>query len=418
MAKKGVSGGIPPDYLATRAKEEVDPMRALLPAVLILALATPAWATESRVECLGGVGDFLIDEVNVDIYPHLAVYYGNLVTGELGAYQATPADSGRAIALSLGSGEEPNTGVFRVAFRRTLDAPPPVVDMLRDCDLRDLPGPVLQLSYAKAFEFTSLGWQLEWAWDAEKYDNHASGYEHSYGLLGGTMGAGFKLAEEDVLDMAFSVRRYFCSYESSTREIKDSRNFSFGGRIRLFHPLSEKTTVVPVLAIDRVGAGREFLTNTRDEINHSFTTWLLGIGFLLPLYEDVTVVLGGLASLERERRKEIRDTPEPEAEDTDRIVFPQVVAGVETELRHWLIARLGGRWTTVHHSYEESPDGLEIRGHESEFQLDLGLGISLGDLVIDGRLSNDFLFTGSYLLSGTQENPFGSLSFTYSFDIF
>jgi len=87
--------------------------------------------------------------------------------------------------------------------------------------------------------------------------------------------------------------------------------------------------------------------------------------------------------------------------------------GVEAAITRFLTFRIGLSKNFYGKGWEE---GTEHFG--SEFDYNLGLGLKIEELRIDGLLSRDFLFKGPYFVGGEPVGLFGLLAVSYHFRTF
>ncbi|MGH7441187.1 MAG: hypothetical protein ACREKE_00785, partial [bacterium] len=110
-------------------------------------------------------------------------------------------------------------------------------------------------------------------------------------------------------------------------------------------------------------------------------------------------------------------------------------AGGEFKIKEWLSARgglsgslasagslsqspgpsMGAPSYSASNSALEGPGGLGI-APAGDAQLALGLSLNLGDLTVDGSLSQNLLFAGSALANGLPANIFGDVSASWEWE--
>ncbi len=109
--------------------------------------------------------------------------------------------------------------------------------------------------------------------------------------------------------------------------------------------------------------------------------------------------------------------------DTNAMMLTAVTAG-EAKVKEWITARAGlssilyGSGTATTEAGPVGTTGKAVVTTQlpagANAVLSTGLSLTFGDIVIDGVLNQDILYTGSYLVSGVAESLFGQVSATWS----
>jgi len=265
-----------------------------------------------------------------------------------------------------------------------------------------------------------------------------------YGIKGGVL---YPLTENTTLDIAGGVRLNKASSSYSDDNAADpltASSFSATGYElsvmgRLFHPLSSKSSVIPIVRAEYFSYEPE-VSSTPSSI------------YLLPLpnrYSKFECELGaGLQSRWEHGIAAIGLSVQYLSLENDAVSFdgtihqtttyhcswldlPKINAGVEFSAARWLLLRAGlfKRLSTqrtrieppsplspMESSITIEPGFLPSFGFSpAEQTLSLGIGITADQFVLNGYLAEQVLGKGIYLLSGMQQNLLGVVSINYHY---
>ncbi len=347
----------------------------------LAALVSVAWATYTRVITLGGFGDYLVDDGNMEVYPTQAYFFPNVVVGELGTGDFTKG----LFRLNLEVGDEGRFGMFFLAPNRSPSSP-----LSWRIPSRYTPDPGFEAGY-----FKNMGNLL-------------------LGLHAGYMGMYVSKPNEDILKRSDLTYGRFgigwlieglpteasLSYASMT-----GRNDSLGaemdaGNIVEFHarslwPISDQTAMVISLYY--------YDDDLSDNLNTSntYTEFGASLGFNTTPVSGYTI-LAGLNYWGYD-------------ESATGTTFEGISgsAGLEASVTRFLLFRMGGvkyLWGA-----EESGDNKKS---VAPFFYNFGLGIKVEELLIDGYINKELLFEGPYFIGGVPTGLFGSVSVKYHFKTF
>jgi hypothetical protein len=164
-------------------------------------------------------------------------------------------------------------------------------------------------------------------------------------------------------------------------------------------------------------------SNAYSESKRSASGWLLG--YAMSKSNDKGMGLGGLilagGSTGLDEANSLGADTVMKV-DSSAMMLTAVTAG-EAKVKEWLTARAGlssilfgsGTVTT-----EAGPTGstgkmvVTTQVPAPNAVISTGLSLTFGDIVIDGVLNQDVLYTGTYLISGVPEGLFGQVSATWS----
>ena len=366
-------------------------------ALTILALAvSPLTASPNRVVALGGETRFLLDPSNIFLYPGATLEFPHLGV-EL-------FDDWGGVVYPLGGRQA--VGVF-------LDRPTPQLERLnaylagtgsprfRELEAR----PVMDLAYGRRLRETlQLGLLGRVDRDLREGDfgqATATSWDVRVGArFGGGAGA--------VWDVAVGLLRQRLEDDDPAdadppAENTDGTGFLVEARGRL--PLGETLTVLPSAGFESTPYGLEPAVREA-QAGH------VGLGINLRPERSVLVVAGLLASFERAEDKR------PGQPDLSQSIWilPAVVLGGEVQVGSMLF-RLGLRHENRLVSEDELVDGLAAtrRDLTSDFRGNLGLGLELGSLRLDGLIEPDFLRDGPHIIGGSRNGGglFANVSLTY-----
>ena len=260
------------------------------------------------------------------------------------------------------------------------------------------PSSIVDLIYGRKFDDTDFGVGLAILFDTE--DNGVNVKNSQLGI-DLNVGVGLDVGEASELDINLGIG--FTSVDETLPASQDyDSGINFGIDARLFRPKNKKTT--GILGV-RFGFDTAAKQANADDLN--LITFKALIGCDHQLSEDANLILGLALELEN------RDRPDmgKNASETN-ISIPVITAAVEMGLTDWLDVRAGARRAST---FEFTSNGVDTSGFDTDYNLDFGVGLSLGGLTLDGVITKKFLETGPDIISNNPEDVFSQVAVTYSF---
>jgi hypothetical protein len=140
-----------------------------------------------------------------------------------------------------------------------------------------------------------------------------------------------------------------------------------------------------------------------------------GVGVNYQLNDDNLLVLGLEVVGYSKDGEEVKDDYEG---TITTMTLPGIFLGLESKISKWLTGRLGAAqvFQSVTETYKpEGGSEIESKSYSTEFKMTFGLGITLGNFVLDAAFNEGLLFDGPYFISGSAEPIANRLSITYNF---
>ena len=370
--------------------------------ILLLVLVSVAFlfGTETRVASMGGVGFYMKDNVNVFDFPGTINLYSGQVIGEL---RTKNADNTYSAGLHLPL----NSAVVGVYLNNPL-----TVNMPANFQNTTLDN-TIDLFYGSKLSNFDLGVRLSFAADNFLNDlgNNVEEKEaaHYYGL-----GVGLS---NKTMDLGFMVE-----LPGAKNELVDAKKtwsgFGFELNSRMF--LDRGGMMLIPAATFKIAPSKyendSGITGVPiGETKYSDMIVGLGIGFNYELNDDNLVVLGiepfGMST----EKEDVKDGAET---TTTTMILPGIYAGVESQIKSWLVGRFGVGQTYRSVTEKTKPatgDTTEDTNHFKDFGLSFGLGFNFGQFSIDAFINEGLFFDGPNFISGTVEPLASKLSLTYNF---
>lgn len=371
---------------------------------LLTIFSCNSYATETRVASMGGVGYFMRDNSNVFYFPGSVAVYGNQVIAELRT-KNYPYNYTIGAHLPLGS------FIFGAYLNNLLDIP---TDIINDVT------PDLALERSSAlflggkFGSMNVGLMLSLALDS-RTDQHPtiSGTEdetQSARYIG--LAAGISSKQ---LDLGVRIELPGASYEyEQDKDSWDGLGLGMSGR--LFMRQSEKLEIVPVGTFFFGSSAKEEKSPFgKDETDYTDLNIGLGLGVNYHLTEQNLFVFGLEAFGYSKSSYEIKQGSE---HSESEITLPGLYLGLESQIKPWLIGRIGASQVYVSESESSKPyRGKETTDSQrsSAFDLSLGLAVKLGSFLLDVSFNEGLLFDGPNVISGQDNRLAHRISITYQF---
>ncbi len=380
---------------------------ALTGVMLVMLLAPPVFATESRVVGMGGVGMYMYDDTNLFVLPSIISKYRNEVVSELGVNGTVNTNRTAGVNYYL-----ENSGFdLGIYFNR-------------------MTGTVLQNNYTNIaldrshlflFGMEPFAFGLGFGSDSWSDDNAAVGAlkNESTRLIELLFGMGLEAA----MPIEFGAKIGLGSgtiervgdpaAASGTPNEQAESYLGINLAGRSWMEFGSDTWLVPVVVFG-LSSGTIETPNFTDGAERKFSGFGLGIGAAINtrLDEDNLLIIAvepfGLSS-----DKETNTNTAGETVTTvGRTVLPAFFVALESEVTEWLTARLGvGQvFDSEKQKSESTPTGgttttTETKGKNATFGMTFGIGVHFGNFVIDGVFNDQFLYNGPELVTGNNTNP-------------
>jgi hypothetical protein len=420
-------------------------MKKLLIALMMISIASTAFASETRIRSLGpNVAPFIADDSGVFLWYGTLPSYANLVTITAGYYDVVKwyddsaeydDDMTAKFGMTYGLGEDNKYGVLGMWWHEHTYGP-----NYMGAWWGPYPGgnPAAQYNiynkwdvmWGNQFESFALGLYFNRA-DEGYYetmtDSEDGEYYSSYMTLG--IGISFDTDEFDG-NIAFDYQKVGYTYTDLGDEAKleqDAGNiFEFRGNA--YYEWTDVITWVPYL---RYKWGDLSFQSSEDGYFASDDCW--GVkGFQLDLaiaanmqVNEDNLIIVGIEPYGYYKGEPSDCGSDAGAEEYKMKIFPGFVFGFESDVKDWLTFRAGCDKALIKFEGSYEGDGMEATMKETAapFEWYLGLGFHVGDFDIDAMLNKQTPFSMGYWLTGFQpsayyddaETPIGMISATYSF---
>ena len=356
-----------------------------------------AFASTSRLKALGNETRIFLDDSNLFLYP-----------GSLPDFQeviAEPFDNWAGVIIRVN-----RSNVLGFMLDRPVPSATQLNAFLDKTDSRRLRGlnvkPWFDLMYGlKVGKALGLGIHTMFS-----YDTRGDGVSAKASDLNIRIGAGIGLPRAGRLDLALGLNQQ--DFEDTTPgQFLDNS----GGRwveveSRIFFPISDSIYVIP---IGRVRTGGIDVAPDETEVFDLDG----GLGMNVHLSVQSRLFCGLLFGARRETQSPARGPS-----TTDRVfLIPKLVTAAESRVRG-LVFRVGFQRSAMVFKDERVRIGEEelieeITTFQTDFQLELGLGVRLGRVLLDGVMEKDLFRDGPHFIGGGRHGGgfFSNATITYQF---
>lgn len=360
---------------------------------LALLWASPSWGSGVRLASLGGETRLLLDTTNLFTYPALAREFPHVAV-EL-------FDDWAGVVYPLSPAH--TVGVFFNRPTEQLDRLTDYVSQTGSARFRQLqPRPWVDLVYAVGLsDGLTLGVGGRFDYDVADTDSESSSSTTSlrFGVrLGETAAKGLDVA------VGFHFQRLKdTSAAGRTAEETDGEGFDLDVRGRV--PLGGGSMLLPF-------ARYESSSFALAPARRDFQSVLVGLGVDVEPAPGVLAIAGIFASYDR--LEEVESAGLARSEETE-ISAPVVVVASETQVGS-MFFRLGMRHESTL-TKRQLGGTTTAREFDSSLQIDLGVGLEFGPVLLDGHLEKDFLRDGPHLIGGSRHGGgiFSRISLLYRF---
>jgi len=413
----------------------------VLGAALALALPAVSSAQMSRVEGMAIQGDFIKDWSGMFTYTSQVANVGNLVNAELGVSAGLTGSSSpldRSVGAVIGNLWEGRLGTWAIHLRQftpqlgqgNLTSQPSPGSIGFDPNFN--PSESFDLIWGKKFGTTSLGLRMNRSFGSlEGFLDNFFGNGPISTIESGTpddwpffdpnfnrnvfgLGGGIGFEMNPTSNVEASVlyqRRTFVVRDTvagTPETYEEDGPTTYQVAARAMWQWQPNIMVVPVFkwySFDlstKASAGSSGLTE-----KNTLKGWQLGAAGNWTLGSNDLFVLG--ATFAQNKLEEANSTFE-----TTETYAPQVFAALETHVNSWLTVRFGankGAWRSFE---ERDPTGATYKRKESDFNMNLGAGVKVGNLQLDAILNDNFPNNLPYFISGSPTSDmFAKVTATY-----
>lgn len=215
----------------------------------------------------------------------------------------------------------------------------------------------------------------------------------TYNIFG--LGGTWDMDDDTVIDFTFRValRDYYMVSGEEDDGDPDTDNYEYsemGFAARAFRQLRDDVVAVPAFNFGT-------MTDTDPSGDEDKGTFIgLGVAFDYTVNEDNDLIVG--ASWQSSKWEEGASDPTTESKTT---VMPGVFAAVEHEFTDMFTARMGASKNFTKDDNGESGDALEESSYYP-FGFTFGMGMTMGDWVIDFELNQGWLYDFGYWIHGNS----------------
>ncbi len=416
-------------------------MKKLVLAILIIAVAMPAFASETRVRALGPMtAPFIEDDSNVFMWPATLASYANLVTITAGYYDVVKHGENRGwydnnmtarFGLTYGLGEDNRFGVLGMWWEEYTYGPNNMswAGPWGYTDFSENVYNKWNIMWATEFETIDIGIRIERADQGYYYDVDGEKDEDyiSYTTLG--FGLRWELNDETCMDLAFDYTSVGYTYKvMGFDEVieADSKNI-MGFRARMFYEWTDVITWVPYFSYK---FGTLSLKSNESGFYADTDCWgvkafQLDFGLAANInVNDDNLIIVGIEPYGLYKGEPAECGSDAGSEEEKMTIMPGFVFGLESDVKDWLTFRAGCDKALIKadYKYEDEVTSEEGKYTWAPFNWYLGLGFHVGDFDIDLLLNKEVPFSMGYWLTGFSPEdgdnsgaPIGMISATYSF---
>jgi hypothetical protein len=427
--------------------------RTLIVLALLAIMSGMAAATDTRVATIGSASTFLTDYTDIYFIPSTLVSYPRMISAELSTYPGS--DTTGSASVTWTNNEEQTWGVMGVDINHAIFGEQVfgsditlVNAWIGLADAIPHPDNKWHLFYAKKQGTMNLGLHLARAAGSATYDYTDSlgseKNEASSGLWNINASIGLAPSENVTADVAFAFQMLSFNGEmawtqtlpaaaNGTTTIESDGGSSILIGARAFYGMSDQLKLVPSIGFSTYSlgfktsyAGSDTVGNTPEGGKKSATNITGAFGLNYQPVENVTLI-GGLhfgmyGTTIEDTTGLFGGTAGYKTQEISSLVLPGFSAGVEAKLLKWMDVRFGASKMLTKTSTEDSYHTL-LTGNITEkgsvssapYKFNFGLGLTFGNLKIDGQLNPDQPFDLGYLMSGNNHEVFTQISATYKF---
>jgi hypothetical protein len=419
-------------------------MKKVLLALIVVAIAMPAFASETRIRTLGPmIAPYIEDDANVFTWYATLPSYANLVTITAGYEDVYVYGDDRGyyddylmskFGMTYGLGEDNHYGVLGLWWEESTIGP---------TFGHDTWGPT-GYGTAQFDEWVYNKWNVMYGYQMEGlsfglYFNRADNGEYAdmdgdkgemheaYTTIG--LGVRFDIGDAAYADVAFDYTTVSWTFQDvgATEKITEDANSMMGFRGRLFYEWTDMITWVPYISY-RMG---DFSIKSSEDTYYAddecwgFKGFHFDLGIAANLHvNDETLIIVAIEPYGMAKAEPSQCGPDAGDESYKATLFPGMAFGFENDVKDWLTFRAGCDKVFVKYTEEYTGEGTssEYNWTGAPFNWYLGLGFHVGDFDIDAMINKEVPFSMGYWLTGFQPYngydsgaPIGMISATYHY---
>ena len=371
-------------------------------AMLALLCVAHVFGSETRVFSMGQVGPFIYDNSNIALFPGAVMRYGNEVVTEL-RWKDTESSFSAEVRLPINSDY-----MIGLNFNRPITTYIPLTTA--SVELNETSDLYLGTHFAGHDVGLRLslgrdGFSEDSTFGNPKVDESARYLE----LAGGI--------SSDRYDLAGSLELPSVTSEQGKMSDKWSGlGLNFNGRY--FHQLNEKMQIVPVVQMGLSSSSRKLDYGTAqpdEETDYGILGLNLGVGVHYKIKEGNTLILAidpfGYYRI-KYKLKDVGETT------ITTVTLPRLYLGGEAAIKSWLVGRIGAYrayQTITTKNKPDQGDAVESSVQQSPYNVSFGLGMKLGNFLIDIDINDGLLFEGPNFISGQSRDMVNRVSVSYLF---
>ncbi len=378
--------------------------------IITLLICGISMASETRQSAMGNSGIFLDDDANVFLFPGTLIEYQDLVVAEMRSkfdksiYSVGVHMGYDNMASGLYINQPINSPLLGVGYDVFS-----VINPITGLPIFDF-NTTLNNSYGIFFATRAAGFNLGFgvlSAGASVENQFVEDSEENIRYLAIVAGVSNKMMDLGLTVELPSIENKDSDPDPTQEGLVTDEYSGFGidarGRFNLLKRAG--THIFPVARILFGSSSLDVKTVGEGEVDFSILGFAAGVGFSRPINEDNLLVIGieafGYTSL-------TADTKDGDEETESIMTIPAIHVGVESRISSWLIGRIGVAHTNQQTVEETKPnvgDKTEETSSESQFHIQLGLGMEFGNFLIDFAFNENLLFDGPAVISNSATEP-------------
>jgi len=364
----------------------------------VVLLCGSLFATETRVQSLGGTGIFIYDDTNIFPFPATLTRYSGAVIGEL---RSKSVNSSYSVGAHLPLTNQMDAAIY-LNRPINLNAPAGVVNNANVNRVTDVFWASQLANFDVAARFT-IGL------DNYTNDTGVTETKERARYIGFSGGISNNLFDIGILIDLPGVKR----------EVGDASDkwsgFGFGLNGRVHYVVNNALTIVPVATFYVRPTSEEIspAAGSSTTVDYGMLNLFLGIGLSYNITENNQFILG-LEAFGLHRTS--MDGNNVKSSNTT-MRFPGVYMGIESTITPWLVGRLGARQVAMRTTTKSETGGVETSttGKSKSFALFFGASVQKGNFILDASINDGLFFDSFYFLSGIPQSIAEQISVVYVF---
>jgi len=384
----------------------------IIAVVLSVLWAIDVSASETRVFSMGQAGIFTHDNSNISTFPGLLMNYGDEVVTEL-RFKDFEASFSAEVRIPV------NSYMVGVNFNRPIFLMTPAVGQgfVRLTNTSDV-------YFGTEFMGHNVGLRVSLGRDGFKQDSiqsisqpqideSARYLEFAAGFSGDNYDVGVGLELPSIKSEVMTLPPG--TVETLTDEWSGTGiNFA----ARYFYELNEKMQAVPVLRFGTASTTQKTdQPGTLPQIETDFSTLVVdfGVGLHYQLDKNNLIILAVDPYGITKATRKVKDAGEI---ITTTTMFPRAYLGVEGKIKKGIVGRVGANRSYETEKTETKPaqgNAFETSFQTSRYNVSFGLGINIGNFLIDLDINDGMFFQGPNFISGQLRDLANRVSISYLF---